>query len=195
MTASTITSQQKEEITSANAHLFKARHIHDFWPSAINSQRMTDFLESQLGMPILEWPYPIHLDQFEVAFEYLNSQHMLYPRPEEEPEPENPAVTRERLAQQKVRDDFDARQRAEKLQIAKTMPLSDLRKVVGVGDAAQRAQRSVAARTQDDRESNRLTPQELGARARARHAVMVTNPNLNRNSLEFSKLVAEEMAK
>jgi hypothetical protein len=190
-----ITESEKNKITDANLHLFVARHINDYWPCAINSQRMTDFLESQLGCPLVEWPYPLHLDQIETAFAYLNSQHMLHPRPEEEPEPEAQSVTRERLAQQKVRDDYTARQRAEQVQIAKTMPLNELRKVVGVGDAAQRARRSVAERTQDDRESNRLTPQELDARARARHAVMVANPSLNRNSLEFSKLVAEEMAK
>ena len=89
MQPSRITLEERNRITDQNAHLFKARHVNDYFPSEINSQRMMDFIESQLGMPISEWPYPLHLDQFEVAFEYLNSQHMLFPRPADEPEPED----------------------------------------------------------------------------------------------------------
>lgn len=196
---SNITLEEKNRISESNLHLFVERHIHDYWPCATNSARMIDFLQSQYGMTLEQYPYPLHLEEIETAFFYLQSQHMLFPRPADEPEPEDPEVTRERLAQQKVRDDFDARQRAEQLRIAKTMPLNELRNVIGVGDAAQRAQRRaetpIASRTLDDRESNRLTPQELDARARARTSVMMANPRLNRNSLEFSKLVAEEMAK
>jgi hypothetical protein len=195
MQSNRITEAEKTKITDANLHLFVERHIQDYWPCQINSQRMVDFLESQFGMSLVDWPYPLHLEQIETAFAYLNSQHQLFPRPAEEAEPEAPEVTRERLAQQKVRDNYDARQRAEQLHIAKTMPLNDLRNVVGVGDAAQRAQRSVAARTQDDKQSGRLTPSEVDARAQARDAVMKANPSLNRNSLEFSKLVQAEMAK
>ena len=195
MESNRISPEEKEKITASNAHLFIARHIADYWPCEINSARMTSFLESQYGMSILAYPYPVSLEHYELAFEYLQSQHMLFPRPAEEPEPEDPAVARERNAQERLRANYKARQHAEQLQIAKTMPLSDLRKVVGVGDAAQRARRSVAARTQDDRESNRLTLQERDARAAARFRVMQVNPSLNRNSLEFSKKVAEAMAK
>ena len=194
-TPSTITKAERDSITDSAAHLFKARHIHDYWPSEINSQRMTDFVESQLGCPLVEWQYPITLDMWETAFAYLQSQHMLFPRPAEAPEPEDPAVTRERLAQQKVRDDYNRRQRAAQTERDRNMPLSELGKIVGVQNGQLRAQRSVAERTKDDRQSNRLTPQELDARAKARNAVMVQNPRLNRNSLEFSKLVAAEMAK
>lgn len=193
MTIHTITQSEKEKLTGAACELFKMRNP-DYWPTVLNSDKLVAFVESQIGMTIDAYPYPILVDAWQASYDHIKATSFFYERPVEE-EIEDPAVTRERLAQQKVRDDHAARQQAEQLRIAKTMPLNDLRKAVGVGDAAQRARRSVAERTQDDRESNRLTPQELDARARARHAVMVANPSLNRNSLEFSKLVAEEMAK
>src|SRR5580692_2933162 len=113
---SSITLEEKNRITDSNLHLFIARHVHDYYPCAVNSQRMVDFLESQLGMKLADWPYPLHLEEIETAFFYLQSQHTLFPRPAEEPEPEAPEVTRERLAQQKVREDFDARQQAAQIE-------------------------------------------------------------------------------
>jgi hypothetical protein len=189
----TITLEEKERITGQSANLFKARH-QEFYPCVANSDKLISFIESQLGMSILDYPWPLQLEQFEAAYDHIMATSWFYERPVEE-EVVNPAVVEEQRKQQQVRDDYDARQRAEQLHIAKTMPLNELRNMVGVGDAAQRAQRSVAARTQDDRQSNRLTQDELNARAAARDAVMLAHPNLNRNGLEFSKKVAEEMAK
>jgi hypothetical protein len=177
-------------LTDANAHLFVAKHP-EYWPCEINSRKMIKFIISQVGEG---YPFVWPIDFFENAFQYISQHDFFLPRPVEE-EIEDAAVTRERLAQEKVRTDYAARQRAEQLRIAKTMPLNDLRNAVGVGDAIMRSQRSIAARTQDDKQSGRLTPSELDARAQARDAVMKANPLLNRNSLEFSKLVAAEMAK
>ena len=124
---------------------------------------------------------------------------MLFPRPADEPEPEDPEVTRERLAQQKVRDDFDARQRAEQLRIAKTMPaLNELRNVIGVGDAAQRAQRR--AETPIASRTGRPRKQSSNATGIGRQSTRPYQCNDGKSpsqSEQFgvSKLVAEEMAK
>ena len=197
MQPSTITAEEKARITDQNAHLFKARHIADYWPNAINSQRIMDFIQSQLGMPLDEWPYPIHLDQFEVAFEYLNSQHMLYPRPEEEPEPEDPAVTREREAQQRVRDDYDARQAAEKTAREKAMPLHELGKIVSVQNKDfrnQREQNLLPVRA-TGLESRHVEQVKLGIPAQARVNVGLAHPELSPKSGEFSKLCAAEVVR
>ena len=98
-------------LTDQNAHLFITRHVNDYFPCTANSEKLCGFIESQLGMPIVDWPYLLQLEQYEVAFEHIMATSWLYQRPEEVIE-EDLAVTREKLAQQKVRDDFDARQRA-----------------------------------------------------------------------------------
>lgn len=198
MNASTITPEEKVRITDQNAHLFKARHIADYWPSAINSQRIMDFIQSQLGMPIDQWPYPIHLDQFEVAFEYLTQNAMLFPRPEEEPEPEDPAVVKERQTQERVRADYDARQRAEQIQRDKNMPLKELGAKVSQQNAdfrEQRDQNLLPTRT-PGLESRPLSTVTFGDKATARANVSLAHPEItDRNGPEFSRLYAAELAR
>ncbi len=200
MQPSTITVEEKVRITDQNAHLFKARHVNDYWPSEINSQRIMDFLATQLGMQVEEWPYPIHLDQFEVAFEYLNSQDMLYPRPEEEPEPEDPDVVRERDTQQRVRADYAAKVEADKIARAKTIPLAQLGAEVSQQNAIFRNQRN---RNELPTRTLRLESRPLmgskfpvSQEAQARATVALAHPEIkDRNSAEFSRLYAAELAR
>ena len=76
-----ITEEEKKRITDSNLHLFVERHIHDYWPCATNSARMIDFLQSQLGMTLEQYPYPLHLEEIETAFFYLQSEHKLLSAP------------------------------------------------------------------------------------------------------------------
>lgn len=200
MQTSTITVEEKVRITDQNAHLFKARHVNDYWPSEINSQRIMDFIQSQLGMPIDAWPYPLHLDQFEVAFEYLTQNAMLFPRPEEEPEAEDPEETRERVTQQKVRDDYAARVEADKIARAKTIPIVQLGAEVSQQNAHFRNQRNhneLPTRTLR-LESRPLMGSKfpVSQEAQARATVALAHPEIkDRNSAEFSRLYAAELAR
>ena len=190
-----ITLEEKNRISDSNLHLFIARHIHDYYPCAVNSQRMIDFLESQFGMTLAQWPYPLHLEEIETAFFYLQSQHMLFPRPADEPEPEDPEVIRERNAAQKVRDDYAARRQAERTQQDKNMSLKELGNKV--------SQQNVQFREQRDRnelptrtlglESRSLATVEFGDKATARANVALQNPTLDRNGAEFARLYALEL--
>ena len=154
---------------------------------------MLSFIYSQLGE---DYPYALTLDHFESAFAYLNEHDFLLQRPVEE-EIEDPAVTRERLAQQKVRDDHAARVAADKTARDKAMPLSELAKVVGVQNADLREQRDMnllPTRTLglESRPSSTVT---FGVKAQARINVATANPTLDRNGVEFSKLYAAELSR
>jgi hypothetical protein len=191
-----ITVEGKNRISDSNLHLFVERHIHDYWPCAVNSQRMVDFLESQFGMTLAQWPYPLHLEEIETAFFYLRSQHMLFERPVEE-EVEDPEAVRESQAQERVRADYAARQQAAQAERDRKMPLSELSKVVSVQNAdfrAQRDQNLLPTRT-PGLESRSLSNVTMGIKATARANVALVNPSLDRNGSEFSRLCAAEVAR
>jgi hypothetical protein len=193
---SSITLEEKNKITDSNLHLFVARHVHDYWPCAINSQRMVDFLESQLGMTLAEWPYPLHLEQIETAFAYLQSQHMLFPRPEEQ-EVVDEAAAEEARKQQKVRDDFDARQRAAQTERDRNMPLKELGKVVSVQnkDFRQQREQNLLPTRKPGLESRHVEQVQLGIVAQARVNVGLANPGLDTHSAEFSRKCGVEVAR
>ena len=105
---SNITLEEKNRISESNLHLFVERHIHDYWPCATNSARMIDFLQSQYGMTLEQYPYPLHLEEIETCFFYLQSEHKLLPRPEEVEEVDEAAWRRSGTAE-RVRSDHAAR--------------------------------------------------------------------------------------
>lgn len=194
-----ITLEEKNRISESNLHLFVARHIHDYYPSEINSRRMVDFLESQFGMTLEQWPYPLHLEEIETAFFYLQSQHMLFPRPAEEPEPEDPEVIREREAQERVRADYAAKVEADRIARAKTIPIEQL--------GAEVAQQNNIFREQKKRNELPTRTLRLESRplmgskfpvsheAQARATVALENPSLARNGADFMRLYAAELSR
>jgi|HubBroStandDraft_6_1064221.scaffolds.fasta_scaffold00205_26 hypothetical protein len=195
MQVHTITTDEKERITGQAANLFKVRHP-DFYPCQANSDKLISFIESQLGMSILDYPYPLQLAQFEAAYDHILATSWFYARPEEVIE-EDPAVVRERNAQQKLRDDFDARQRFERTQRDKNMPLAELGKVVSVQNADFRAQRelnNLPVRT-PGLESRHVEQVQLGIKAQARVNVGLAHPELDVKSSEFAKLCAGELSR
>jgi hypothetical protein len=196
MQSNRITEAEKTKITDANLHLFVERHIQDYWPCQINSQRMVDFLESQFGMSLVDWPYPLHLEQIETAFAYLNSQHRLVPRPEEE-EIVDEAAALEARKQQQVRDDYDAQQRAAKIQRDMNMPLNELAKVVSVQNKDFREQRdqNLLPVRSTGMESRAVSTVTLGPKAQARVNVGNANPGLDTHSAEFTRLYAAELSR
>ncbi|MGA7225983.1 MAG: hypothetical protein WBX16_24215 [Candidatus Acidiferrales bacterium] len=189
-----ISYEEKEKISAANLHLFIQRHIHDYYPCATNSQRMCDFLESQYGMTIAQWPYPLHLEQIETAIFYLQSEHKLLPRPEAVEEVDE-AAEEEARKQQKVRDDHAARVEAERIARARTIPIKQL--------AVEVAQQNNIFREQRERgtlpvrktglESRSLSTVKFGNKAIARTNVALQFPTLDRNGAEFARLYAEEL--
>jgi hypothetical protein len=191
-----ITVEEKNRISDSNLHLFVERHIHDYWPSKINSQRMVDFLEGQFGMSLEAWPYPLHLEQIEMAFAYLNSQHMLFPRPEEE-EVVDEAVVEEARKQQQVRDNYAARQRAAQAERDRTMDIKELGAKVSRQNAQFRAQRdqNILPGRPVGQSSRSLGAVTMGIKATARANVALANPSLDRNGSEFSRLCAAEVAR
>jgi hypothetical protein len=195
-TPSTITKQERDSITDANAHLFIARHVKDYFPCSANSEKLCGFIESQLGMPIVDFPYPLQLEQYEAAFEHIMATGWFHQRPEEVIE-EEPAVLRERLAQQKVRDDYDAQQRAAKIARDKNVPLNQLRNEVGGQNKDFRQQRdaNLLPTRATGMESRAVSTVTLGPKAQARVNVGNANPGLDIHSAEFTKLYAAELAR
>jgi hypothetical protein len=189
-----LTQQEVSDISADNATRFVGVYP-EYYPSEYNSTLMMAHLETQIGTR-----YPYSLENYVAAYEYLKD--VLQLRPTAPPSDADIAALTEQQKQEQVRADYQRgivaqreSQAAQQRTAEKNIPLQVLAGRVGVQNAALRAQRSIAARTQDDRESNRLTPQELDARAQARHTVMLAHPGLNRNSLQFSQLVATELAK
>jgi|SRR5271169_5523536 len=191
----TISFEEKERITGASANLFKARHPN-FWPCQANSDKLIGFIESQLGFSILDYPYPLQVEQFTAAYEHILKTSWFYERPVEE-EVEDPAVVRERNAQQKVRNDFDARQAAERTARDKNIPLNQLRNEVGVQNADFRQQRDrneLPVRS-TGMESRHVEQVKLGIPAQARVNVGLENPGLDIHSAKFVRLYALELQK
>ncbi|MGB8441592.1 MAG: hypothetical protein WCE26_19495 [Candidatus Acidiferrales bacterium] len=193
---SSITLEEKNRITDSNLHLFVARHVHDYWPCAYNSQRMIDFLESQLGRTLAQWPYPLHLEGIETAFFYLQSEHKLLSRPEEVEEADE-AAEEEARKQQQVRDDYEARREAEQIQRDKNMPLKELGAKVSRQNAdfrQQREQNLLPTRT-PGLESRHVEQVQLGIAAQARVNVGLANPSLDTHSAEFARKCAVEVSR
>ncbi len=65
-----ISFEEKERLTGQSANLFKVRHP-EFYPCPQNSERLVSFIENQLGMSVLEYPYPLQLEQFEAAYDHI----------------------------------------------------------------------------------------------------------------------------
>jgi hypothetical protein len=191
-----LTLEEKNKMSADNAERFMGVYP-EYFGCPYNSTLLLAHLETQIGTE-----YPYKLENYVAAWEYLSELGVLQLRPAAPPSDAELAHQAEQAKQEQVRQNHrnhveserragDAAQRAAE----KNMPLHVLAGLVGQSNAQLRAQRSIAARTQDDRESNRLTPQELDFRAQARHTVMLAHPTLNRNSLQFSQLVATELAK
>jgi hypothetical protein len=195
-TPSTITKQERDSITDANAHLFIARHVNDYFPCSANSEKLCGFIESQLGMPIVDWPYPLQLEQYEVAFEHIMATGWFYQRPEKVVE-EDPAVVEEARKQQQVRDDYTARVEADKIARAKNIPIAQLGAEVARQNADFRQQRELNKLSvrSTGMESRHVEQVKLGIRARARVNVGLANPGLDTHSAEFTKKYAAELAR
>jgi hypothetical protein len=190
-----ISFEEKERLTGAAANLFKARHP-EYWPTQANSDKLISFIESQLGMSILEYPYPLQVDNFEAAYEHILATSWFYQR-EPEVEVEDPAVVKERQAQERVRAEYDVQQAAAKMQRDRNMPLSELGKIVGVQNADFRAQRELNKLPvrSTGMESRRVEQVKLGIPAQARVNVGLANPGLDTHSAEFTKKYAAELAR
>jgi hypothetical protein len=188
-----LNAEEVARMTDASAHLFVARHVHDYWPCILNSQKVCNFITSQVGE---DYPYPWPIDFFENAFAYLNEHDFLLQRPIEEPEID-PAVAREQAAQQKVRDDYDARQTAAKLERDRNLPLNELAKVVSVQNAQLRKIRETSGLPvrSTGMESRHVEQVKLGIPAQARVNVGLAQPELSPKSAEFTKLYAAELAR
>ena len=194
MQPSTISFEEKERITGASANLFKVRHP-EYFASPANSDKLVSFIENQLGMSILDFPYPLQLENFEAAyFAILKSGGWFYERPVEE-EIEDPAVMKERQAQERVRAEYDAQQAAAKMQRDRNMPLSELGQVVGVQNADFRQQRELNKLPvrSTGMESRHVEQVKLGIPAQARVNVGLANRGLDIHSAEFTKLYSLEL--
>jgi hypothetical protein len=189
----TITAEEKARLTDSACHLFIARNPK-FFPCAANSEKLIQFVHSQLGMTLDEFPYPILVEQWQAAYEHIKKTSWLYERPIEEPEVD-PAIGREQAAQQKVRDDFDARQVAAKRERDRNTPLSELKKIVGAQNADLRQQReqNLLPVRSTGMESRHVEQVKLGAKAQARVNVGLQNPGLDTHSVEFTRLYALEL--
>jgi hypothetical protein len=195
MPVHTITAEEKARLTDSACQLFKVRNP-DFFPCQANSEKLIQFVHQQLGMTIDEYPYPVHVDQWQAAYDHILQTSWFYTRPVEE-EVDDAAVVKERLAQQKVRDDHSAGVEADKIARAKTIPISQL--------AAEVAQQNNQFRQQRDRnelpirtpglESRRMSDDRLGIKALARVNVGNANPGLDTHSAEFTKKYAAELAR
>jgi hypothetical protein len=189
----TITAEEKARLTDSACHLFIARNP-EFFPCAANSETLIQFVHSQLGMTLDEFPYPILVEQWQAAYEHIKKTSWLYERPIEEPEVD-PAIAREQAAQQKVHDDFDARQAAAKRERDQNMPLSELGKIVGVQNADFRQQRdaNLLPTRAVGLESRHVEQVQLGIKAQARVNVGLAHPALSPKSAEFTNKYAEEL--
>jgi hypothetical protein len=180
-------------LTDASAHLFVARHHADYYPCVLNSNKLMNFIESQVGA---DYPYPWPIDFFENAFQYISEHDFFLPRPVEE-EVVDPAVAREQAAQERVRTEYDERQRAAKTARYRNMPLSELAKVVGTQNADLREQRdqNLLPVRSTGMESRAVSTETLGPKAQARVNVGLANPGLDTHSAEFTRLYAAELSR
>ena len=176
MSIHTITLEEKEKLTGQAANLFKMRNP-EFYPCQANSDKLVSFIESQLGMPIVTFSYPVSVEQFQAAYEHILATSWFYARPVEE-EVEDEAVVRERNAQQKVRDDYDARQHAEQTQRDKNAPLKELGAKVSQQNARFRQQReqNLLPVRATGLESRNVEQVQLGIVAQARVNVGLAHP-------------------
>jgi hypothetical protein len=188
-----LNAEEVARLTDQAAHLFVARHVRDYYPCNLNSNKMMGFIFSQLGE---DYPYPLNLEHFESAFAYISQHDFFLPRPVEE-EVVDEAAALEARKQQQVRDNHDAQQRAAKIQRDKSVPLNLLRNEVGVQNKDFRQQRdaNLLPVRQPGSESRSLATVTFGLKAQARNAVALANPSLNRNSEAFAKLYAAELSR
>jgi hypothetical protein len=191
----TITAEEKARLTDSACHLFIARNP-EFFPCAANSEKLIQFVHSQLGMTLDEFPYPILVEQWQAAYEHIKKTSWLYERPVEE-EIIDPAVAREQAAQKKVRDDYDARQATAKRERERSLPLNELGKIVSVQNADLRQQRdeNTLPGRPVGQSSRPLSTVTLGVKAQARGNVALANPSLPRDGAEFSRLYALELSR
>jgi hypothetical protein len=190
-----ISYDEKEKMNGSACELFKIRNP-DYWPSPVNSHKLVSFLEQNLGMTIAEYPYVVGVDIWQNCYDYLKVTSFFIERPEEIIE-EDPAVTRERLAQKKVVDDHAARVAAEKTARDKAMPLSELGAKVSQQNAQFREQRdqNLLPTRSTGMESRAVSTVPLGPKAQARVNVGNANPGLDTHSAEFVRLYALELQK
>jgi hypothetical protein len=188
-----ISESEKAALTDSACHLFVARNP-DYWPCAANSEKLLSFVQQQLGQSLDEFPYPVLVDQWQAAYEHIKKTSWFYERPSE-PEVIDEAAAEEARKQQAVRDNHDAQQRAAKIARDKAMPLSDLRKVVGVQNVQFREQReqNLLPVRSTGMESRAVSTVTVGPKAQARVNVGLQNPGLDTHSVEFTRLYALEL--
>jgi hypothetical protein len=193
MPVHTIDLEEKERLTGQAANQFKARHP-EYWPCQANSDKLIGFIESQLGCPIVDYPYPLQLENFEVAYEHIKATSWFYTCPEE-PKVEDPAVIRDQAALEAANANLAAC-RAEEIRIAKKMPLKELGTFTSVENAKLREARdqNLLPDRPVGQSSRPLSTVTLGMKATARANVALANPPLDRNSSEFAKLYAAELS-
>jgi hypothetical protein len=188
-----ISREERDKLTGQAANLFKARNP-EYYPSPANSDKLVTFVESQIGMPLLDFPCVVTADMWQAAYDHIKKTSWFYERPVEV-EVEDPAVTRERLAQERVRTEHAARVAADKIARDKAMPLSDLRNVVGVQNKDFREQRdqNLLPVRSTGMESRAVSTVQLGVKAQARVNVGLANRGLDTHSAEFTRLYAAEL--
>jgi hypothetical protein len=188
-----ITESEKARLTDEACQLFKVRNP-DFYPCQANSEKLISFVHSQLGQTLDEFPYPILVEQWQTAYDHIKKTSWFYERPSE-PEVIDEAAAEEARKQQAVPDNHDAQQRAAKIARDKAMPLSDLRKVVGVQNKDFREQRdqNLLPVRSTGMESRAVSTVTLGPKAQARVNVGLQNPGLDTHSVEFTRLYALEL--
>jgi hypothetical protein len=195
MSIHTINKDERDKLTGQACELFKVRNPA-FFPCPANSEKLVGFVESQIGMPIVDFPYVIDVSQWQAAYDYLLQNGFFYSRPVEE-EVVDPAVVEEARKQQKVRDDYTARVEAEKIARAKNIPIAQLGAEVAQQNNQFREQRElntlpVRATGLESRHVEQVT---LGPKAQARVNVGLAHPELSPKSAEFTKLYAAELAR
>jgi hypothetical protein len=188
-----LTASEVARLTDQAAHLFIARHVNDYWPCNLNSNKMMNFIESQLGE---NYPYPFTLEHFEAAFAYLNQHDFLLPRPVEVED--NSAQIAEQQRALEAANTNLAACKAEEIRIAKRMPLKELGQFTSVENAKLREARDRGESSdrpvgQSSRPVSTIT---LGVKAQARNNVALALPEItDRNGPEFSRLYAAELAR
>ena len=192
-----ITPEEKARLTDSACHLFMARNP-EFFPCQANSERLISFVHSQLGMTIDDFPYPITVEQWQAAYDHIVRTAWFYARPEEEPNRKTRLSCRERHAQQKVRDDFDARQRADQTERDRNYAAERVGKNrVGSkqGFPSTARAKSYFRFVRPGLESRHVEQVKLGIPAQARVNVGLAHPELSPKSGEFSKLCAAEVVR
>lgn len=190
MPVHTITVEERNRMTDQAAQLFVERHGHDYFPCPANSQKICDFINSQVGE---NYPYHWPIEFFENAFAYLSEHSWFYQRPEEL-EVEDP----EQQRALKAANDSLAACKAEEVRIARAMPLSELGKFTSVENAKLREARDRGE--SPDRpvgqSSRPISTVKLGDKAQARINVATAHPEItDRNGAAFVKLYAAELAR